>query len=238
MRLLVPSSPIWSISGLRVRPHRRSVLATAILRSSKGQLEIRTGSKVAGRIAEFLAMCLDWPWPLSQDPIVPFGSSVEQLAERLGGSLLQTTSIADTVLTELDQPEQEALAEIVLAVDEFLQTGDIERAQERLEGARQSLAGAAEHVLQIPLAALVLAGMNSLSLSSRRDDLRRLPLFQLLQPHLQHQGGYIRFPVGQDSVVRHTIRLGLDTNTVYFVTLADEQAIAVVREQISPIGGH
>jgi hypothetical protein len=75
--------------------------------------------------------------------------------------------------------------------------------------------------------------MKRLGMSVKDTDLREQPLYSILQPYLQHQGGFITYPVVESGVTNfYTIKVGLTTNTVYFISPATEKAIEKVRNKI------
>lgn len=64
-------------------------------------------------------------------------------------------------------------------------------------------------------------------------ELRDQPLYKAFQPYLQHQGGFLQFPLIEDGIINHyTLKVGLTTNTIYFVTSATEKSIEYVRKKI------
>lgn len=84
----------------------------------------------------------------------------------------------------------------------------------------------------VPFAALVLSGMETVGMAGS-SEIRSLPLFSYLNPYLQHQGGFIKFPFTIENVEgTFTIRIGITTKSVVFVSQVTESVIDFVRSRV------
>lgn len=102
--------------------------------------------------------------------------------------------------------------------------------QTNLQEARQSLG---EDFSAIPFTSLILNGMEKVGMGVKERDLRGTPLYDYLSSSIEHQGCFIQFPVNEDGIkATHTIRIGLQSNSIYFMSQASETAIDFVRRHV------
>ncbi|MGI1659589.1 MAG: hypothetical protein ACRKFN_11470 [Desulfitobacterium sp.] len=161
----------------------------------------------------------------------PFGGQVESLAEQLGGRLTSTDSKPELgIENELTAEEMTAVSNVLVAVNAFFENNDYAALKDCLDESKAGLAS----FEGIPFLAILLAGLEKMGLSVKDvGDVRTQPLLNALRPHLQYQGGFINFPVNEGGVAEyHTIRVGLQTNSISFRTFASEGVIGIVRSAL------
>jgi len=76
---------------------------------------------------------------------------------------------------------------------------------------------------------MFLSGLEKVGLGGN-NDLRAHALYNYLKPHVQQQGGYIHF--ASESGEDCTIRVGVTTNSIQFLTAATEKMVKYVRESV------
>ena len=85
----------------------------------------------------------------------------------------------------------------------------------------------------VPFLALILAGLDKVSLKTFVESLVTSPLYKSLAPYLTNHGGYISFSVTFKSLLdEHTIQVAKQSNTIYFPGNSNEVAIKKVRDAI------
>lgn len=206
--------------------------ATVYIDDNKGIIEIRTKPNDAQKIAEVIAGYLNQHLSLNkEDFIKPFGYDLEKLADKLEGTLIESKASPEMWLDPYAVTENEALLEILYALDNYFETKEIGELQEKLDS---SLAVLGEELTEIPFIAVVLAGMGNVGLKVDEDDLRLTAFYQLLKPYLQTSGGNIQFNVDINGIEKsYKVQVGVDTKTVYFRSnTTTEEVIQFVRDRI------
>lgn len=195
-------------------------------------IEIRTDAKAANKFAKSLAQLLRQEISITQtDILAPYGHNIEQIADALNGELIDATAKPELLLESLSREQAEVIINILSALDEYFQEGDIDKLSDDLQIARETFGN---DLVSIPFTALVLSGLEKIGMGGTAQDLRHCsPLYNLFRPHVQNQGGFIRFKINEDGIDNeYTVRVGLNTKSVYFMTQATETAIKYVREKI------
>lgn len=206
--------------------------ATVYIDGKKGIIEIRTRPNDAQKIAEVIASYLNQHLSLNkEDFIKPFGYDLEKLADRLGGTLSESKASPEMWLDPYAVTENEAILDILNALDTYFETKEIGELQEKLDS---SLAVLGEELTEIPFIAVILAGMGNVGLKVAEDDLRSTAFYQLLKPYLQTSGGNIQFTVDVNGMETPcAIQVGVDTKTIYFRSnTTSEEVIQFVRDRI------
>lgn len=234
LRIVFKSGIKKIVSGFKPRQENTTSFVTVTINEKEKYIEMR-GNDVTLKKAEqyFGSIFAGRIEPLErQEILAPFGNKIEALADCLGGKLIETVSIPDEVLTELNDEQAAAIGDILIGIDDYFLSGDITKVEETLKYSRECLSSETEDYLSVPFTAIVLAGMNRLGMTAN-DELRSQPLYSALQPYLQHQGGFLKFPLEENGVLNYyTVKVGLKTNTMYFVTPANEKLIEFVRGQV------
>lgn len=209
----------------------RSEITTVYIDEETGIIEVRTDAKNATKVASSLARLVDQQITLEQKQILaPFGNQVGVIADCLGGEMIDTTSTPELLLSDFKTEHTQAIINILNALNNFFDEDDPEELVEKL---RQASDVFEDQLLTVPFTALILCGMEKVGLRTQEGDLRSLPLYDYLSPHLQNQGGFIKFKYPVDGVEKNfTIRVGVTTNSIYFTTPCTEEVIKFVRERI------
>ncbi|MFS8541609.1 MAG: hypothetical protein LOD89_05910 [Tissierellales bacterium] len=234
LRLIYRSESRRKLNGLHVSNESITSLVTVIINEEDRFLEIRGNDRVSKKIQQYFGKLLEGEVePFERiDIIVPFGNSIESFADSLGGKLVETVSFTDTVFPDLTEEQAIAIGNILVAIDDYFLSGDLSKLEDVLRNSRQCFDKETEDYLSVPFTAIVLAGMNKLGMTAN-DELRDQPLYKAFQPYLQHQGGFLQFPFVENGVKNYyTLKVGLTTNTIYFVTPATEKSIEFVRKKI------
>ncbi|QYY44800.1 hypothetical protein ACKE5C_19025 (plasmid) [Aneurinibacillus thermoaerophilus] len=231
LRFMYKSGVIRDIYGEEMTTRPKSSVGNVYINEKKNCIEIRTEPKVAERIAGSLASLIRQQISLSETVIMaPYGSDVELLADDLKGELIDAVAKPELFVEEFTQDQGEAVVGILSALDTFFEDEDINKLQIGLLDAKQRFG---DDLLTVPFTAIILAGMEKVGMGVTGRDLRGLPLYDSLRPYLQHQGGFIRFEIKEDGVMKpYTIRVGLTTNSIVFLTPATESAIRYVRDNV------
>lgn len=237
IRLMVKVRVQKFYAGPRVENRAIGGTITAILDLDNRLLEIRDDPKYSARILRELSQVVTGVHtgsiisPRIAELLEPFGGNVEDFADNLEGRLISTDSKPEFDFEEELTAEQiTAVSNVLIAVNDFFDTNNYEILQAKLDESKANLTGFED----VPFLAILLAGMEKLGLSVRDvADVRTQPLLNALKPHLQYQGGFIKFPVNENGVTEyHTIRIGLQTNSISFRTFATENAIEKVRRAL------
>lgn len=233
LRVMVKTGIKRTISGIRALPQITTTLCTVFINENDGYLEIRADSKLAAKVEKMFAQLLDGHIESldRRNVVAPFGYEIEQLATALNGRFIEAEAIPEGVLESLTAEQVQAVVDILTTVDTYLRGGDIVELEQVLLAAKTTLSESETSFANIPFSATVLAGMEKLGMGTGDDgELSLQPLYTLLKPYLQNQGGYIQFPLDENGLTRYyKIKVGLVTNSVYFVTPATENAITHVR---------
>lgn len=204
---------------------------TVYINEATGCIEVRTDSKSSGKFATSLARLTKQEISTEQVNIMaPFGNNIEQIADALQGKLIDTIAKPELLLEDFTQEQGNAIVGILAGLDAYFELGDSDIIQEKLAAAKAIFD---TDFVPIPFTALILNGLEKVGMGVTDRDLRGLPLYDFLKPHLQHQGGFVQFQFPEDGVMQnHTIRVGLQANSVYFMTPATEHVIAYVRDRL------
>ncbi|MBY6272744.1 MAG: hypothetical protein CW346_11105 [Bacillaceae bacterium] len=216
----------YYVTGVNVSP--KSEIVTVYLNTQSGILEVRADPRKSEKIAKSVAQILNRQVIMEQ-VTAPFGEKIESIADKLKGELIDATSKPELLLEDFTERQAKAVVEILQALDKFLKSNDIDELEENLKQANEAFD---DEMLSVPFAALILCGMEKVGFGGERE-LRGLPLYDSLNPYLQHQGGFIRFKYPEDSLEKsYTIRVGMTSKSIYFTTPATEQVIDYVRKNV------
>ena len=147
-------------------------------------------------------------------------------ADQLGGSLVEAISHPEALVKDLSQEKVQTILGVLEAINSYPTDRDIKA----LANAVDAMSDEFGDMADLQFTALVLAGMDKVHLGTEGEDLRNQILYRALEPHLSHLGGFIQFPVVENGVTnRYTVRIGIDSKSVYFITPATEEAISRLR---------
>ncbi|WP_058830692.1 hypothetical protein [Paenibacillus polymyxa] len=217
------------LDTIETRP--KTSTTTLYVNENEGFIEVRTDPKHAEKIAKNFAQLINQQ--VVMDPVrvmAPFGFNAEGLADALGGELIDTVGKPNLSLEEFTKPQADSVVTILSALDSYFENEDILELQDNLQEARQSLG---EEFSAIPFTALILNGMEKVGMGVKERDLRGTPLYDYLKTSIEHQGCFIQFPVDEEGVrTMHTIRVGMQSNSIFFMSQASEAAIDFVRKRV------
>lgn len=234
LRLIYKSETRLRISGLKTVEDRVTSLVTVVVDKDENYIEIRGNDKTIRKVEQYIEnIFYGTIKPLErQNVIAPFGNEIEKFADALGGKLVETISTPEEILSDLSKEQVTAIGNILIAIEEYFATGDCSELENVLKNSRACFEGENEDYLSVPFTAIVLAGINRLGMVAD-NELRSQPLYSIIQPYLQHQGGFIKFPLEEKGVLNYyTVKVGVRTNTLYFVTPATETVINFVRKKV------
>lgn len=228
MRFIYKSGVRYETTPTTIRPVSKASISTVYYDVELGILEVRGDTKKSPDIARTVAQMLNMQ--ITMDRVeAPFNEEIGTLADRLNGKLIETTSKPEIYFEEFSDEELASVFGVLKTLDEYIQTRDSSDLEAQLQivsdtfGQRDAL---------VPFAALVLSGLETVGVASS-NEIRSLPLFSYLEPHLQHQGGFIKFPYDIRNVEEtFTIRIGINTNSVVFVSQVNEEIIDFVRRSV------
>lgn len=230
LRFMHKSGMARNIFGTQMNVYPNTDVKTVYVKEAAGCIEVRTDARSAGKFATSLARLVRQQITISQtDIMAPFGNNIERIADALGGEFIDVVSKPELFLEDITEAQANAVVGILTALDGYFLDDNFEGLQENLQEARNILSNSLN---AIPFTALMLNGLEKVGMGAAKE-LRGHPLYEFLRPRIQHQGGYIQFQIPEDGVVQtYTIRVGIRTNSIQFLTPATENAINHVRECI------
>lgn len=232
LRFMYKSGVTQLFHGTQLNEVPNSDVKTIYINEQTNCIEVRTDAGKASKFARVLAELLRQQISMTQtDILAPFGNNIEGIADALDGELIDATAKPELLLESLNENQAEAIINILSALDEYFEEGNINQLSQDLQASRQTFGN---DLVSIPFSALVLSGLEKIGMGGSATDLRRCsPLYNLFRPHVQNQGGFIRFYITEDCIVNsYTIRVGLNTKSVYFMTPASEAAVRYVRDRL------
>ena len=228
LRYIYKSGVRYETTPTMIRTISKSAISTVYYDSNKGILEIRGDTRKAPDIARKVAQTLGLQ--VTMEPIeAPFEQEMGDIADSLNGQLTEATSKPELFFEEFSENEMNSVVNVLKALDQYMQTKDSDVLETHLQNASDSFM---QGEAIVPFAALVLSGMETVGMAGS-SEIRSLPLFSYLNPYLQHQGGFIKFPFNIENVEEtFTIRIGITTKSVVFVSPVTEDVIDFVRSRV------
>lgn len=233
LRCLVNEGQKSRVSGTQLITQDDTTLVTVVFFPNDHLVEIRASGRVVSRMASFLSRLLSLESEVALSRIRFDGSfSIEALSDQLGGHLIEARSMPHEIVQAMGEEGQHVIGKVFEAIDSYYQSEDVRVLQEALEDARTTLATMGIDPVEIPFLTIVLAGMERIGVRASID-VRRQPLFSALRDYVAYRQGWIRFPFVVDGIDQEfTIKIGLTTDTVYFITPAPEPVIAFTRNKV------
>ncbi|MGA3677836.1 hypothetical protein [Lysinibacillus agricola] len=228
LRFIYKNGVKYETTPMSIRSVSKTAISTVYYDANLGILEVRGDTKKSMEIARTVAQLLNSQ--VNMEPVeAPFTQEIGLIADRLDGKLIETTSKPEIYFEEFTDDELAMVFGVLKTLDEYMQTKDSSSLETQLQAVSDSFGQGGAIV---PFAALVLSGLETVGVASS-SEIRTLPLFSYLEPHLQHQGGFIRFPFTIRNVEEtFTIRIGMNTNSVVFVSQVTEEIIDFVRRNV------
>lgn len=230
LRFMHKSGTARNIYGTRLQVLPNTDVKTIYINEETGCIEVRTDARNARRFADYFAHLIQQQVTIDQtDIMAPFGNNIEGIADALGGEFIDVVSKPELFFEDITEAQANAIVKILTALDGYFLDGNLEGLQENLQEARIVLGNSLD---VIPFTALMLNGLEKVGMGAAKE-LRGHPLYEFLRPRIQHQGGYIQFQIPEDGVMQsYTIRVGIHTKSIQFLTPATENAINHVRQHI------
>lgn len=206
---------------------------TALVDEENGIIEIRSNTTASKKIPTILANYFeDRPQIDKLNILFKHNETTENLARALQGKLLESSGEPTLPLEDLNDNQ-------VQEIQNILDVIDIGLSQKNSEAIDYSsvIDSASEVIFEeqspVPFLALILAGLDKVSLKTFVESLVTSPLYKSLAPYLTNHGGYISFSVTFKSLLdEHTIQVAKQSNTIYFPGNSNEVAIKKVRDAI------
>lgn len=228
LRYIYKSGVRYEPTTTAIKTTTRTAIATVYFDSDKGILEIRGDTRKAPEVVRKVAHSLGLQ--ITMEPIKnPFEQEMGSIADQLNGQLTEATSKPELYFKDFSEDEMVSVVNVLKALDEYMQTKDTTVLETHLQNASDSFM---QGEAIVPFANLVLSGMETVGMAGS-SEIRSLPLFSYLNPYLQHQGGFIKFPFVIESVEEtFTIRIGINSKSVVFVSQVTEGVIDFVRSRV------
>lgn len=228
LRYIYKSGVRYETTPTNIRPVSKLSISTVYFDSNLGILEIRGDTRKAFDIAEKVAQTLELQ--ITLEPIdKPFEQEMGKITDSINGQLTEATSKPELYFQEFTDEEQKSIADVLKALDDYMRDKDSASLETTLQNASNTFM---QGEAIVPFAALVLSGMETVGMAGS-SEIRTLPLFSYLNPYLQHQGGFIKFPYTIGNVEEtFTIRIGINTKSIVFVSQVTEDIIDFVRARV------
>lgn len=203
--------------------------ATIYINFEKKILEYRGDTKKAKKIVNNV---IDKINKTSNSTIVEerFGFTVEQIASSLEGELIDTVSLPDINIDD-DEEKYRSVSKVLEAIDKYFNDSDIEK----LESALMDINQLFDHNIDkniMPFSSLLLSGLETIGMGSNKE-IRNTPLYKYLNSNLTQTTGFIRIKVPEGNVINeYTIRVGIQTKSIFFTSDVSEKVISYVRGKL------
>lgn len=233
LRFMYKSGVTQTFHGADLYTQPNSAVKTIYVNEETNCIEIRTDANVSKKFAKSIAALLHQQISITPKNILaPYGDNIEGIADALHGELIDATAIPEDFLIEsLSEEQAEAIMGILSALDEYFQEGDIDKLSQNLQSSRDAFGN---DLISVPFTALILSGLSKIGMGTSSRDIRiSSPLYNTFRPHVQNQGGFIKFNLNEDGIINsYTIKVGINTKSIYFMTQASEAAVKYVREKL------
>lgn len=151
------------------------------------------------------------------------------IADKLNGQLTEATSKPEFYFEEFSDDDSKAIVDVLKALDDYIENKDSSSLENALQNASDVFQ---QGDLITPFATLILSGMETVGMAGT-NEIRTLPLFSYLHPYLQHQGGFIKFAYTDGHIEQnYTIRIGINTKSIVFMSQVSESLIDYVRTNV------
>lgn len=228
LRYIYKSGVRYETTTTTIQSIAKTAISTVYYEATRGILEIRGETRKSLEIARKVAQTLGTE--ITIEPIEePYNQEIGIIADLLQGELIEATSKPEIYFEEFSTEQLNSVVNVLTALDEYMQTRESDVLEAHLQNASDSFT---QGDALLPFAALVMSGMNTLGIAGNTE-IRSLPLFNYLNPHLQHQGGFIKFPFKIENVEEDfTVRIGITTKSIVFVSPVTEAVIDFVRDNV------
>lgn len=205
---------------------------TAFIDEENGIIEVRAkGPTIKKVVDNLIGFFDDSPEAYEYSVLANHDDNTENLAKALDGYLIESIGEPTLPLENLSDDQVEAIKSVLNVIDEGLCSNEIQPEYSlSINAAREVLFETYEPV---PFLALVLAGLDKVSLSTLYQSLISSPLYSSLSPYLTNQGGYVKFSsVFKGKEIENTIQIARRRNTIYLIGNSNELTIKKIRDTI------
>lgn len=230
LRYVVKTGIIKQVTGFNVTTTPKSSIISVIVDLEDGFVELRTDPKTAKKTIQVLSTSLG-----NDASLIHFENftdeTLERLVDELDGKLVETLSFPESEIEDISQEQVHGVIQVLESITDFFATSDTDQLTDSLSTLEVACTGI--DLASIPFANLILVGMNKLGMCTINGDLREQALFSLLRPHISYRRGFIEFPLSVNGITEtHTIRVGLDSKSIYFNSASNDYVIKAVREKL------
>lgn len=205
---------------------------TAYIDEDNGILEVRAPKDIAKKVASSLAGYYEDNREVYNLSILGnHEGNSENLAKTLDGYLLESSGEPTLALNEVTDEQVLAIKSILNSIDSGLSESTDEIDYEKIIYEAKEILFSEQD--PVPFLALILAGLDKVSLKTFVDSLLSNPLYSSLSPYLTNKGGYIRFEAQYKNITSpYTIQVATTSNTIYFPGNTNEIAIDKLRKAV------
>ncbi|EOS8095372.1 hypothetical protein DSH88_RS11870 [Enterococcus hirae] len=205
---------------------------TAYIDEDNGILEVRAPKDIAKKVASSLAGYYEDNREVYNLSILGnHEGNSENLAKTLDGYLLESSGEPTLALNEVTDEQVLAIKSILNSIDSGLSESTDEIDYEKIIYEAKEILFSEQD--PVPFLALILAGLDKVSLKTFVDSLLSNPLYSSLSPYLTNKGGYIRFEAQYKNITSpYTIKVATTSNTIYFPGNTNEIAIEKLRKAV------
>lgn len=169
----------------------------------------------------------------TNNPIIieeKFNFTVEEVASVLEGELIDTVSLPDANIED-DEEKNSGVSKALEALDEYFKDSDIENLESALMDVNQLFDNNIDENI-MPFSSLLLSGLETIGMGSNKE-IRNTPLYKYLKTNLTQTTGFIKIKIPEGNVVNeYTVRVGIQTKSIFFTSDVSEKAIRYVREKL------
>lgn len=194
-----------------------------IYRIEKNILEVRTDTKKAKKIVDFLNRQLNLG-SVDGLRILKKHRTIEEFAKSIDGHFKKISSATAMNINQLNPNDIETLGELVLALDDYLINKDIDE----FVGKLQNMCFENN---ELTFTETFLAGCKEIGITVDTD-LSNQGLYKVLCKYLSNENGYISLRCEEDEDITIRVSTKIDTNTIQFVSSANEDVIKLVVDNI------
>ncbi|MBZ9635568.1 hypothetical protein [Clostridium sp. FP1] len=227
MRVYVPAGTKTVNDGRSIKKFTTVNNIVIIIDIGRNFIEVRSNSKDAKKIADIVCEKLGIEMYDGARILNKYHNSIEELRDSLfNGKFIDTTSVPDENIA-LTKNDSEALANVLMALDEYFINKDMLALSDQLSTLNIDSDG-------VPFTQLFLAGMSKIGMTVRPDaeeDLSFQSLYAVLKSYITNHKGFITFSTPEDGLT-HTIQIGITTNSISFTSSVTEDVINYIREKI------
>lgn len=229
IRLIYKSGVKSEMYGTNINKTPVPAYATIYINFNKRILEYRGDTKKAMKVVNNFIDKIN----KTTNPIIindKFEFTVEDVANKLNGALIDTVSLPD-ISIEDDKDKFGGISKVLEALDEYFKDNNIERLDSALMDVNELFENSIDENI-MPFSSLLLSGLETVGLGSNKE-LRNTPLYKYLKTNLTQTTGFIKITVTERNVVKeYTVRVGIQTKSIFFTSDVSEMVIDYVRDAL------